>query len=91
MARAGIDGFLTISNGDDADPARLLAEADLPGGLMNYDRFSGPRMTAELEQARSPANAGKRAVAPLAEKLTMQQLSWIPTRSRTPFSCSAAA
>jgi len=40
--KPGIDGFLTISNGDDADPAPLLAEADLPDGLMNYDLFSGP-------------------------------------------------
>ena len=77
--RAGVDGFLTVSNGDDADPAGLLAEVDLPGGLMNYDNFSDPQITAALEQARSTANAGKRAaLVAEAEKLTAQQLPWIP-------------
>jgi peptide/nickel transport system substrate-binding protein len=78
-ARAGIDGLITVSNGDDADPAGLLAEADLPGGLMNYGNFSNPKITAALEQARSTANLNQRAaLVAKAEKLTMQQLPWIP-------------
>jgi peptide/nickel transport system substrate-binding protein len=77
--RAGVDGFLTVSNGDDADPAGLLAEVDLPGGLMNHDNFSDPRITTALERARSTANPDKRAaLVAKAEKLTMQQLPWIP-------------
>ena len=77
--RAGVDGFLTVSNGDAANPAGLLAEVVLPGGLMNYDNFSDPKITAALEQARSTASAGKRAaLVGEAEKLAAQQLPWIP-------------
>jgi peptide/nickel transport system substrate-binding protein len=78
--RAGVDGFPTVSNGDYADPAGLLAVADLPGGLMNYDNFNDPAITAALEQARGTANPDKRAaLVARAEKLTAQQLPWIPT------------
>ena len=78
-ARGGIDGFLAVSNGDDANPAGLLAEVDLPGGLMNYNHFNDPEITADLEQARGTASPGKRAaLVATAEKLTMQQLPWIP-------------
>ena len=77
--RAGVDGFPTVSNGDYADPAGLLAEADLPGGSMNFDGFNDPAITAALEQARSTANPDQRAVlVARAEKLTAQQLPWIP-------------
>jgi peptide/nickel transport system substrate-binding protein len=77
--RAGVDGFPTVSNGDYADPAGLLAEADLPGGLMNFDNFNDPAITTALEQARSTANPGQRAALVVrAEKLTAQQLPWIP-------------
>jgi peptide/nickel transport system substrate-binding protein len=77
--RAGVDGFLTVSNGDYADPAGLLAQAVLPGGLMNYDNFNDPAITAALEQARSTADPDKRAaLVARAEKLTAQQLPWIP-------------
>ena len=77
--RAGVDGFPTVSNGDYADPAGLLAEADLPGGLMNFDHFNDPAITAALEQARSTANLDQRAALVVrAEKLTAQQLPWIP-------------
>jgi peptide/nickel transport system substrate-binding protein len=77
--RAGVDGFLTTSNGDFADPAGLLAEVDLPGGLMNFDNFNDPAITAALEQARSTANPDQRAaLVARAEKLTAQQLPWIP-------------
>jgi peptide/nickel transport system substrate-binding protein len=88
--RAGVDGFLTVSNGDYADPAGLLAQAVLPGGLMNYDNFNDPAITAALEQARSTANPGQRAaLVTRAEKLTAQQLPGSPTPSRTP-SCYSA-
>jgi peptide/nickel transport system substrate-binding protein len=77
--RAGVDGFLTVSNGDDANPVGLLDEVDLPGGLMNYDNFDDPAITAALQQARSTANPDQRAaLVAKAEKLTMQQLPWIP-------------
>jgi peptide/nickel transport system substrate-binding protein len=79
QARAGIDGFPTASNGDYADPAGLLAEVVLPGGLANFDNFSDPKITADLEQARTTANPDKRAaLVSQAEKLTEQQLPWIP-------------
>src|SRR5215469_15805441 len=78
-ARAGIDGFLTVNYGDYADPAGLLATVVLPGGSQNYDNFNNPKITAAMEQARSTANPDKRAaLVAEAEKLTMQQLPWIP-------------
>ncbi|HYV80580.1 MAG TPA: ABC transporter substrate-binding protein, partial [Streptosporangiaceae bacterium] len=78
-ARAGIDGFLTVNYGDYADPAALLSTLVLPGGSQNYTNFNNPKITADLEQARSTANLNKRAALVAgAEKLTMQQLPWIP-------------
>jgi peptide/nickel transport system substrate-binding protein len=78
-ARAGIDGFLTVNYGDYADPAALLATLVLPGASQNYTNFNNPKITADLEQARSTANLNARAaLVATAEKLTMQQLPWIP-------------
>jgi peptide/nickel transport system substrate-binding protein len=78
-ARAGIDGFLTVNYGDYADPASLLSTLVLPGGSQNYTNFNNPQITAAMEQARSTANLNKRAaLVAKAEKLTMQQLPWIP-------------
>jgi len=78
-AREGIDGFLTINYGDYADPAALLSTLVLPGGTQNYTNFNNPQITAALEQARSTANLNQRAaLVAKAEKLTMQQMPWIP-------------
>ena len=77
--RAGVDAFPGVDYGDDADPAALLAAFDLPGGSENYDNFNDPQITAALEQARGTANPDQRAaLVAKAEKLTMQQLPWIP-------------
>ena len=78
-ARAGVDGFPAVDYGDYADPAALLAAFDLPGGDVNYDNFSDPKIIAALEQARGTANPDQRAaLVARAEQLTMQQLPWIP-------------
>jgi len=78
-ARAGVDGFLTVNYGDYADPAALLSTLVLPGGSQNYTNFNNPQITAALEQARGTANLNKRAaLVARAEKLTMQQMPWIP-------------
>jgi peptide/nickel transport system substrate-binding protein len=78
-ARVGIDGFLTVNYGDYADPAALLSTLVLPGGSQNYTNFNNPQITAAMEQARSTASLNKRAaLVAKAEKLTMQQLPWIP-------------
>jgi peptide/nickel transport system substrate-binding protein len=78
-ARAGVDGFLDVDYGDYADPAALLAKLVLPGGVENFDNFSNPQITANLEQARGTADPDKRAaLVAQAEKLTAQQLPWIP-------------
>ena len=60
--RAGVDGFPGLVFGDSGDPASLLSQVVLPGGLQNFDNFSDPKITAALEQARSTANrtAGRR-------------------------------
>jgi peptide/nickel transport system substrate-binding protein len=79
QANAGIDGFPIVSFGDDGDPAALLSQVVLPGGLQNLNGFNDPAITAALEQARSTASPDQRAaLVARAEKLTMQQLPWIP-------------
>jgi peptide/nickel transport system permease protein len=78
--RAGIDGLPGVDYGDYADPAALLNQVVLPGGLENLDNFSDPAITAALEQARSTANLDQRAaLVAKAEELTAQQLPWIPS------------
>jgi peptide/nickel transport system substrate-binding protein len=77
--RAGIDAVPGVDFADYGDPAALLAEVVLPGGLQNYDGFSNPKITALLERARGTASPDERAsLVSEAEKLTMQQLPWIP-------------
>ena len=77
--RAGIDGLPEVDYGDYADPAALLAHIVLPGGIENFDHFSDPTITAEVEQARTTASPGKRAaLIAEAEKLTAEQLPFIP-------------
>ena len=77
--RAGIDGFPEVDYGDYADPAAMLAHVVLPGGIENYDHFNDPDITALVERARTTASPGKRAaLIAEAEKLTMQQLPFIP-------------
>jgi peptide/nickel transport system substrate-binding protein len=77
--RAGIDGFPGVAYGDYGDPAALLNQVVLPGGVQNLDNFSDPAITAALEQARSTANLDQRAaLVAKAEELTAQQLPWIP-------------
>jgi peptide/nickel transport system substrate-binding protein len=78
-ARAGIDGFPAMDFGDYADPAAILSQVVLPGGLQNLDGFNDPAITTALEQARSTASPDERAaLVAKAEELTMQQLPWIP-------------
>jgi len=79
QARAGIDAFPAVDYGDYADPAALLAAFELPGGSVNYDNSDDPQIVAALEQARGTANPNQRAaLVAKAEKLTVQQMLWIP-------------
>ena len=83
-ARAGIDGFPTVNYGDYADPAALLSTVVLPDGSQNYTGFNDPKITSTLEQARSTADPAKRAaLVAQAEKLTVQQMPWIPNAQPT--------
>src|SRR5215831_17268077 len=83
-ARAGIDGFPTVNYGDYADPAALLSTVVLPDGSQNYDNFNDPKITSALEQARGTADPDKRAaLVAQAEKLTIQQMPWIPNTQPT--------
>ena len=83
-ARAGIDGFPTVNYGDYADPAALLSTVVLPDGSQNYTGFSDPKITSALDQARGTADPGKRAaLVAQAEKLTVQQMPWIPNAQPT--------
>ncbi len=77
--RAGVDGLPGVAYGDYGDPAALLNQVVLPGGLQNFDNFSDPAITAALEQARGTANLDQRAaLVAKAEELAAQQLPWIP-------------
>ena len=83
-ARVGIDGFPTVNYGDYADPAALLSTVVLPDGSQNYDNFNDPNITSALEQARGTADPAKRAaLVAQAEKLTVQQMPWIPNAQPT--------
>jgi peptide/nickel transport system substrate-binding protein len=83
-ARAGIDGFPTVNYGDYADPAALLSTVVLPDGSQNYTGFNDPKVTSALEQARGTADPAKRAaLVAQAEKLTVQQMPWIPNAQPT--------
>jgi peptide/nickel transport system substrate-binding protein len=83
-ARAGVDGFMTVNYGDYADPAALLSTFVLPGGSQNYDNYNNPKITSDLETARSTANPDKRAaLVSDAEKLAATDLPWIPNTQPT--------
>ena len=83
-ARAGIDGFPTVNYGDYADPAALLSTLVLPDGSQNYTGFNDPKITSALDQARGTADPAKRAaLVAQAEKLTVQQMPWIPNAQPT--------
>jgi peptide/nickel transport system substrate-binding protein len=83
-ARAGIDGFPTVNYGDYADPAALLSTVVLPDGSQNYSGFNDPKITSALEQARGTADPNKRAaLVAQAEKLSIQQMPWIPNAQPT--------
>jgi len=78
-ARAGVDGFLTVNYGDDADPAALLSTLVVPGGSQNYDNFKDHQILTWLEQARSTANPDARAaLVAKAEERAATILPWIP-------------
>ena len=77
--RASIDGLPAVDYADYADPAALLAEVVVPGGLQNYDGFNDPQITAVLDRARGTAGPDERAaLVAEAEKLAAQQLPSIP-------------
>jgi peptide/nickel transport system substrate-binding protein len=58
---------------------RCSLRSPCPAGLQNLDGFNDPAITAALEQARSTGGPDQRAaLVAKAEKLTMQQLPWIP-------------
>jgi hypothetical protein len=64
-ARAGVDGLITVSNGDDADPAGLLAEVDLPvgkdltGAVSSFAAYPRPGPTTWAGPAESITRFGK--------------------------------
>ena len=90
-ARAGIDGLPAVTYGDYADPAALLNQIVLPGGVLNLDGFNDPAITAALEQARSTASPAKRAALGQGREADDAAAPWIPTSSRIPCSCSLKA
>jgi len=78
--RQGVDMFPTTNYGDYSDPAALLYELAAPGSSSHYGSFNDPKLTAELNEARSTADPDQRAKLVVeAETLAEQDLPWIPT------------
>lgn len=77
-ARKGVDMFPTSNYPDYADPAGLYNTLAMPGGTQNYDGFSDPQITKDLQSARSTADPDLRAalVAKAGDRI-MRQLPWI--------------
>jgi peptide/nickel transport system substrate-binding protein len=78
-ARKGIDMFPTSNYPDYADPAGLYKTLVLPTGTQDYDGFSDPAITAELNKAQTTADPDLRAgyVAKAGDRIA-QLLPWIP-------------
>jgi peptide/nickel transport system substrate-binding protein len=78
-ARKGVDGLVSGSYADYADPAALYKLFAVKGGSLNYDDFEDPRITAALARARTTPDQRKRAeLTARAGDLIMQTLPWIP-------------
>jgi peptide/nickel transport system substrate-binding protein len=78
-ARKGVDGLVSGSYADYADPAALYKLFAVKGGGLNYDDFEDRRITAALEGARTTRDQHKRAeLTAKAGDLIMQTLPWIP-------------
>lgn len=78
-ARKGIDMFPTSNYPDYADPAGLYKTLVLPNGTQDYDGFSDPVITADLNKAQTTADPNLRAsyVAKAGDRIA-QLLPWIP-------------
>ena len=77
--RKGVDGFVTVSYPDFADPGALFAIFALPDGSQNYSGYSNPQVTQLLNEARSTADDNTRAAKVIeAQKLLMNDLPYIP-------------
>jgi peptide/nickel transport system substrate-binding protein len=78
-ARKGVDGLVSGSYTDYADPAALYKLFAVKGGSLNYDDFEDPRISAALESARRVPDERTRAeLTARAGDLIMQTLPWIP-------------
>lgn len=79
-AREGIDAVPTLTYGNYADPAGILAMAFLPNGSSNLSGYSNPQLTALLEEARATADPDQRAkLVSEAQRIVVQDLPAIPT------------
>ena len=78
-ARKGVDGLVSGSYTDYADPAALYKLFAVKGGILNYDDFEDLRISAALERARTVPDERTRAeLTARAGDLIMQTLPWIP-------------
>ena len=79
-AREGVDAVPSLSYGDYADPAAILAMAFLPDSPQNISGYSNPKLTSLLEEARATADPDKRAtLVSEAQRIVVQDLPAIPT------------
>lgn len=80
-AYGSIDAFSTTNYGDYADPSALYITLAVPRpiGNQNYNGYSNPKVTADLNAARSEPDPTKRAQYTVAaQKIITEQLVWIP-------------
>jgi peptide/nickel transport system substrate-binding protein len=78
-AFGSVDAFATTNYGDYADPAALYATLALPGGSQNFNSWSNPDVTKDLDASRGESDPTKRAQdVAAAQKIITDQLPWIP-------------
>ena len=78
-AWGSVDAFPTTNYGDYGDPAALYRTLAQPGGSQNFNNWSNPDVTKDLDAARGEPDAAKRAADVVAaQQIITQQQVWIP-------------
>jgi peptide/nickel transport system substrate-binding protein len=78
-AWGSVDAFPTTNYGDFGDPASLYRTLAQPGGSQDFDNWSNPEVTKDLDAARGESDPIKRAEDVVAaQQIITQQQVWIP-------------
>ncbi len=78
-AWGSVDAFPTTNYGDYGDPAALYRTLAQPGGSQNFNNWTNPDVTKDLDAARGEPDPAKRAADVVAaQQIITQQQVWIP-------------